>query len=405
MESLAQPGDIVHLDALGGVAGDMFIASALDCFPELEKRVEAAVNSVLPESIGTIKAWRAVSKGISGLRIDLDFNEGNVNGKRLEKTTYTVIKEIFLSSDLDASSKHISLELLGLLAKAEARVHAQDLDRVHFHELADWDSVMDIVAAATILDSLSPAMWSLSKLPIGQGLVSTEHGRLPVPAPATLELLKGFEFFDDGIVGERITPTGAAILKYLKEKGLLTQVGTSNSGRGILNRIGYGLGSKEFDGIPNILRMSSFRASEKVLSSSEIVGVIEFSIDDMTGEEISLAIETLRKEEAVIDLFSVAARGKKGRALEHLVLLVDPASISNVIEACFRQTSTIGLRWRHEFRSCLERVGGMRSGFRTKTVVRPGGEETTKVEADDLVDGPTLDQRRKIKAGIEYGEK
>ena len=129
---------------------------------------------------------------------------------------------VYSNSALNEEITNLAIELLTILGKAEAKIHAKNLTDVHFHELADWDSLMDVVASAVIINALANSSWSISKLPLGDGLVQTQHGLIPVPAPATAEILTGFEFFDDGVKGERITPTGAAILSLLRDKKFIS---------------------------------------------------------------------------------------------------------------------------------------------------------------------------------------
>ena len=140
--------------------------------------------------------------------------------------------------------------LLELLADAEARVHGTTIDAVHFHELADWDSLMDVVAAGSIAAQLDGAHWTASALPLGGGTVHTAHGRLPVPAPATSVLLTGYPWQDDGIAGERVTPTGAAILRHLVPPA---RCAARRQG-GRLICVGSGAGTRTLPGLPNIVR-------------------------------------------------------------------------------------------------------------------------------------------------------
>ena len=234
----------IHLDIVGGIAGDMFISAMLDGFESLQPVVLSAIELVIPESIGSAELSTGLNSGISGLTFSLKLNgiadnvadhdhshknEHNHSHDDHEhshahnhETTYRYLCQLLNSSALNAEVTKVAIELLTIIAIAEAKIHSKTLDEVHFHELADWDSLMDVVAAAVILDALLLCTWSTSKLPLGNGLVKTQHGLIPVPAPATAEILIGFEFYDDSIKGERITPTGAAILRYLYNNDLLT---------------------------------------------------------------------------------------------------------------------------------------------------------------------------------------
>src|SRR6185295_18890158 len=146
-----------------------------------------------------------------------------------------------------------AVAILTHIAQAEARIHDVPVERVHFHEIADWDSLMDVVAAGSIAAALPGAVWSVSELPRGAGLVRTQHGMLPVPAPATVAILEGFAWRDDGIAGERVTPTGAAILRHLVGNGR-----EKARAAGRLVASGTGAGTRELTGIPNVLRVLVF---------------------------------------------------------------------------------------------------------------------------------------------------
>jgi len=251
---------------------------------------------------------------------------------------------------------------------------------------------MDVVAAGSIMAALADASWSVSPLPLGGGLVRTRHGLLPVPAPATAAILTGFAWRDDGVGGERVTPTGAAILRHLapgRRPAVLR-----------LEAVGSGAGTRELEGMPNILRAVVARATGG--PRTEQVTVLSFEIDDMTGEEIGQAADRLRALPGVLDLSTVTRHGKKGRPLESFRLLVRPDALDTVRDACLTETSTIGLRWHLEDRLCLPRHEDSIEGIRRKRVERPDGSVTIKAESDDL-SGGSLAERRRRKAISEGG--
>ena len=255
---------------------------------------------------------------------------------------------------------------------------------------------MDVVASATILDALSLSSWSISKLPLGGGLLKTQHGLIPAPAPATAEILTGFEFFDDGIQGERITPTGAAILRYLSDNGLLTK-----PQQGHLQATGYGLGTKVFPGMPNILRAMSFDTLKNTSEQQSTVVLIEFDVDDMTSEELALSVDLIRGYSGVVDVVVQSARGKKNRAVELIRILASTDNYQQIIDYCFVQTTTIGLRYRFETRRFLQRELHDIDGDAYKRVTRPDGSQTIKIEHDQLTSLSTLNERRNKKNKIE----
>jgi uncharacterized protein (TIGR00299 family) protein len=403
----------IHLDIVGGIAGDMFISAILDTFDNLQPEVLKSVAVVLPEEAGTAILSIGLNSGISGLRFKLahqnekktDHHEHahhHVNSQEHSKqhtdhhTTFKYLCELLRLSSLSTHKTQVAINLLTIIAKAEAKIHGTTLDEVHFHELADWDSLMDVVASATILDALSLSSWSISKLPLGGGLIKTQHGLIPAPAPATAEILTGFEFFDDGIQGERITPTGAAILRYLSDKGSLTQ-----PQQGQLKKTGYGLGTKVFPGMPNILRAMSFDTQQSIDEQQSTVVLIEFDVDDMTAEELALSVDLLREFKGVVDVVVQSARGKKNRAVELIRILARPDNYQDIIEYCFLQTTTIGLRYRFETRRFLKRELHDIDGDAYKSVTRPDGSQTIKIEHDQLTSLSTLHERRMKKNKIE----
>ncbi len=280
-----------------------------------------------------------------------------------------------------------ALAIFTLLAEAEARVHGGQPDEVHFHEIADWDSVADIVGAAYMIELFERATWSVGVLPLGSGRVVTSHGPLPVPAPATVHLLEGFPVSDDGIAGERVTPTGAAILRSL-EPGRRPPEGTLQ-----ITTSGYGFGTRRLPGLANTLRLLAFGAAGDRFSrddrfSREQIAVLRFEVDDQTPEDLSTGLARIAGLPAVRDICQWPVYGKKGRVLFSVQILCDPVAVDLVAEACFEETTTIGLRWHVEHRAVLTRdarevtVAGKAMGV--KRAFRPHGIRTAKAESDDI---------------------
>ncbi|MDQ0346548.1 LarC family nickel insertion protein [Ancylobacter vacuolatus] len=449
----------IHLDAVGGVAGDMFVAALLDALPDLALQVMAEARAVLPEGAGAPFLAQGLSGAIAVRRFGLEGAHalshshthnthppsalmagldpatqasatvlGEALGPRVEPGdegrcdegegvrehahdhaahahgnahshgagSYRDMRARIAAAPLRAGTAYHACAILALLAEAEAAIHGVPVDEVHFHEIADWDSLLDVVAAGSLAAALEGTEWTVSPLPLGGGLVKTQHGPLPVPAPATAALLKGFDWRDDGIAGERVTPTGAAILKHLARPG--------RPMRGRLVASGTGAGTRSLPGMPNVLRALVFEEApaEEDALSGDVVAVLECEIDDMTGEEIGTAAERLRAEPGVLDVSLGHRFGKKGRPVVALRLLARPESADAVAQACFAQTSTLGLRLREERRLTLKRVAGESAGVAVKRAARPGGE-TVKAESDALT-GDTLAARRAQKQRAECGD-
>jgi pyridinium-3,5-bisthiocarboxylic acid mononucleotide nickel chelatase len=422
----------IHLDALGGIAGDMFVAAMLDAFPDLRDRVFADAVAVLPAEAGAPNVEEGRSGAVRALRFGLADMEAKPREDHLvaagqghtdegdhhdhgqhrrdimhdhDKTPrmarhvehdgrFRALVARIEAARLSPGTAEHAVSILTILAEAEARIHNVNLDEVHFHEIADWDSLLDVVAAGSIAAALEPATWTISPLPRGGGPVHTQHGLLPVPAPATAAILAGFEWRDDGIFGERVTPTGAAILRHLAAKaGGVGQVGR-------LVGSGTGAGTRSLPGMPNILRALVFDSSDPL--SGDRVTVISFEIDDMTGEEIGVAADRLRAVPGVLDLSIGQRWGKKGRPMQSFRLLVRPDMAQRVAERCLAETSTIGLRLSEERRIVLGRDASIPGGIGVKSVGRPGGR-TAKAESDDLA-GDSLAARRRMKRQAEDGD-
>jgi len=375
----------LHLDPLGGISGDMFIAALLDAWPEAWPGLERAIRAAgLPES------WSvAVGPGRDGALTGARFAITAPKADKARPTgAYSGIVRMIEAAELDAEVGGRAIAILTLLAEAEAAVHGIPIGDVHFHELADWDSIADVIGAAYLIEFLRPASWSVGPLPLGRGRVDTAHGALPVPAPATAKLLQGFAVFDDGIAGERVTPTGAAILKHLAPHA--APPATPH----LLIAEGAGFGSRQLPGLANALRVLGFKATEQD-GKSERVAVLAFEVDDQTPEDLAIGLERLRALPGVLDVLQSPAFGKKGRVLAQIRLLARPEAVEAAIAACFHETTTIGLRWGISDRVVLARRQRPVGPHSVKVVDRPGGRRTAKAEIDEVAGEPGGQAERK----------
>lgn len=377
----------IHLDAVGGIAGDMFVAAMVAALPELEAPVMAAIDSALPPGLPRPRLEAGESGGMRALRLRW---QGEI-GAPVASGAYPELCRLIEGAGLGAATTRHALAILGVLARAEAAAHGVPVEAVHFHELADWDSVLDVVAAGCIAGRLEGATWSVSGLPLGSGTVVTQHGRLPVPAPATLAILEGFAWRDDGIGGERVTPTGAAILRHLLPDG------GQPVPPGQLLGSGVGAGTRELPGLPNVLRALVLATGD---AGSDVVAVLAFEVDDMTGEEIGLALERLAAVPGVLDVSVGQRLGKKGRPLHGFRVLARPEAAAAAEAACFAETTTLGVRRRLEGRAVLRRRMAEAGAVRVKLAERPGGELTAKAESDDVagLGGLAARRRRRVEA-------
>ena len=406
----------VHIDPVGGIAGDMFIAAMLDLFPHsLDTCLEDLENSgVLAHVEVSLTPGKSHGLAVQRFCVKHKTDTPRATGR------YSDLKRLLGNSALDNAVKSRALLLLELLANAESEVHGVSVDDVHFHEVADWDSIADIVAAASLIERNSVASWSCACLPVGSGLVRTEHGMLPVPAPATLVLLQGLSTHDDGEPGERVTPTGAAVVKHLFDS-------TDDSSRFMLRPKGIGTGSgtgagqRKLEDRPNIVRCSLIRIDQAyagvvyredklpLLDSTDYdhdvdqVAQLSFAIDDMTSEELAVALQYIRQSDGVLDVSHYTSFGKKGRVMFDVNVLCVPQKEPVISRLCFSETSTLGMRVQLLKRRVLKReefrINDPVGDAGAKAVKRPlschGHEQSTvKIESDDLRRMPGLHARR-----------
>lgn len=367
----------VHLDPVGGVAGDMFVAALLDLRPDLATGAIAAVRAAgLDPAVGL--AHVPFSDGIlSGSRFEVSAPAAEHDHQHVH---WSSLRARLQASALPAPVCAIAVGIFTHLAEAEARVHDEPVDGVAFHEVGAWDSVADIVAAAHLIDALAPCTWSIGAIPAGSGRVDSQHGLLPVPAPATVLLLEGFDVFDDGRPGERVTPTGAAIVRYLEPA----------RGLGVTPRrigeTGYGFGTRRFEGISNVLRALSFDTAPQASASTDQVSVLSFEVDDQTPEDLALGLERLRAQDGVLDVTQAPVAGKQGRLLARIQVLARPAALETIAAACFHETTTLGIRVQTSERLILpRREVTAAAGVRVKLAER-GQAPSAKAELADLAD-------------------
>ena len=368
----------LHLDPLGGLAGDMFLAALLDAHPEHAPETFAAMRAAgLPDSWRT-RLVRHHDGALSGHRVVI---EGPAEDPGAPPSHFADIRRGLEVAPLRPAVRERAIAILTELAEAEAAVHGVPLDEVHFHELADWDSVADVVGAAWLIEALAPVSWSVAALPVGSGRITTRHGPLPVPAPAAARLLQGFAMHDDGIAGERVTPTGAAILRQLRPEPRLPP------GAWRLVTTGSGFGTQRLSGISNVLRVVAYQRDDG-WRQDERVAVIAFEVDDQSPEELALGLEALRAVGGVLDVLQLPTFGKKGRIATRVQVLARPEWLDAVIERCFVETTTIGLRWRIEARAVLAReevtVAAPDGEVAVKVATRPGGLRSAKAEIDQV---------------------
>jgi uncharacterized protein (TIGR00299 family) protein len=374
--TLLGAGGWVRLDALGGVAGDMFAAAAVDAWPELGPRIASGLEALgLPFRLDAV--WSRVTRrgiGACHASFSTEAGGGHPTGAVAE------VRRLLLASGLSDAEKRHATGILGAIADAEAQVHGKPPEDIHLHELADWDSIADVVAAAVVIAAVGDTQWVCPTLPLGGGRVDCAHGPLPVPAPATAILCRGATFVDDGVGGERVTPTGAAILSYL---GALAARRTPP---GRLVATGYGAGSRDMSRVPNVLRMLFMHPETEGPALHDEIAVLRFDIDDQSPEDLAIGLDRIRALVGVLSVINLPALGKRGRQVGSIEVLAEPACVDAVVAACFAETTTLGVRMRMESRRVLRREevkvnGGTEGVAPVKRAFRADGAVSAKVEA------------------------
>lgn len=255
------------------------------------------------------------------------------------------IREIILKSDLSEQVKTKSINIFENLAKAEGKIHNRPPEDVHFHELGAVDSIIDIVGTVFAIECMCIDSISASTIPLGSGFVDCAHGRMPVPAPATLDLLKGIPVFDSGVSYEMVTPTGAALVT-----GLAKSFGTMPPMT--IHEVGYGVGSRDLPDRPNLLRL--LIGEQNPEQNLDTVLIIETDLDDVSPEWLGYIMDRLF-EAGALDVTFHPVHMKKNRPGTHVEIIGRPEQKDSLMDILFRESMTLGIRFRYSQRSVLER--------------------------------------------------
>jgi uncharacterized protein (TIGR00299 family) protein len=318
---------ILYFDCFAGASGDMLLAALLDAGAPLSA-VKAELAK-LPLTGYELQVDRVMKKGISALNLTVTVRE-----KEQPHRHFQQIEKMLETSGLTARVKEISLAVFRRLAEAEAKIHGKEIEDVHFHEVGAVDSIVDIVGIAAALNALNAERIVSSPLHTGTGFVRCAHGELPVPAPATLELLTNVPVYSKGIEAELLTPTGAAVLSTLAEFGPLPAMTVTANG--------YGAGKKELP-IANLLRVVVGKAPDNGGYLREQAVVLEANIDDLNPEIYGYVTEKLFAAGA-LDVTLVPVQMKKGRPGVLLSILTKPDREESLVTILFSETTTLGVR-------------------------------------------------------------
>jgi uncharacterized protein (TIGR00299 family) protein len=361
---------IAYLDCFSGVSGDMLVGSLLDAglpFEELE-----GIISGLNLNGYTISAKKEGRNNIFGTRFHVSLKEKHQKARYLKD-----IKEIITSGDIPLAVVEKCISIFEKLAITEGKIHHISPDELHFHEVGAVDSIIDIVGSVVGIYLLGIEKLFVSRMPVGKGIITSAHGKIPLPSPATIALLEGVPIYDSGQEVEMVTPTGAALIT-----SLCSSFGPMPSM--IVERVGYGVGSRTLADKPNLLRILIGNDIDK--QRSETVVVLESNLDDMNPELLGYLMDRLFDAGAKDVTFS-HIQMKKNRPGIQLQVVGQPEDKDRLSSIIFKESTTLGIRFTYSQRSILARgelmVESPWGKMRVKKVINQGGKTALLPEYEE----------------------
>lgn len=328
----------LYFDCFAGASGDMILGAM----------VAAGVDpNYLREQLSLLRVEGFSIKFETVNRSGLSATYARVETAHEHKHRHlSDIKQIIEASDLSANVKQLAIKIFTRLAEAEAKVHNEPVDHIHFHEVGALDAIVDVVGAAICFDYLKLDRFVCSPLHVGSGMVQMAHGRFPVPPPAVAELLKGVPFYSTDIRGELLTPTGAAIITTVcSDYGPIPQMTTES--------MGYGAGTREYPDFPNVLRVL-VGETEADQTTDERLWMLETNLDDASPQIIGHVMDRVLELDA-LDCFFTPVQMKKNRPGVLLSVLCGPNEKEAVMKLLFLETTTLGVRSYEVLRRALRR--------------------------------------------------
>ncbi len=368
---------IGYLECFAGISGDMLMGALVDAGAPIELLQRTTASLALGADL---RVTRLIRSGIQSTKIDVTVNgqvheEAAATGPVQEEVEHghghhhdhhhhhghthkheshnhgrslPEIRSLLMSAELTKRALDFSLTVFGLLAEAEGRIHGVPAEEVHFHEVGGVDAIVDIACCAAAADALDLDAWYCSPVNVGSGFVNCAHGRFPVPAPATAELLKNQPTYSAHVQMELVTPTGAALLRALDCRFDAAPVMRTQA-------IGYGAGTRNPERFPNVLRVSIGEIATATQPFSEDkVTVLECAVDDLSPQVLAHTAQ-LALERGALDVMSGPVTMKKGRLGTLLTVLCKPGDAADMQQLIFRETTTLGIRVREETRVILAR--------------------------------------------------
>ena len=391
----------LYLQCAMGASGNMFMAALYELLPDKTAFVEKMQHLGFPDVV--IEYNESIKCGITGTHISIKIDgdeeisddvhehehdhhshehhehEHNHHHGNSRRYGYKEIIDFISSLDLSEKVKDDALSVYKIIGNAEANVHGTTLDEIHFHEVGSIDAIVDVVGCSLLVDMLGITEITASPVHVGFGMIRCEHGILPVPAPATAEILKGIPMYNGRIEGELCTPTGAALLKHFASTfGSMPQAAVS--------KIGYGMGTKDFEAA-NCLR--AFLYEDENMRQGDRSPVLEIScnLDDMTPEAIGAAFEILL-DNGALDVYTTPIMMKKNRPAVMLSCLCTEENHNKLAELMLKHTITLGVRTQQFTRITLDRsVQTVKTKYGDIRVKRAEGFGTIKIkpEYDDVL--------------------
>ena len=364
---------LAYFDCPSGASGDMILGALVDAGAPFEALTRELAG--LGVEGYRLERREVMKAGFRATKVDvvLGAPEGGHRGLR-------EILDILEQSRLAPAARELATRIFRRLAEAEARVHGTTPERVHFHEVGAVDAIVDVAGACVGLGLLGVEAVHVGALPVGGGFVDGPHGRIPVPGPATAELLKGFPTLDPGVRRELVTPTGAAILTTLA-----AGAGTMPAMR--VTAVGYGAGTMDLD-TPNVLRV--FVGEAAVTAPTETIVQMETTVDDMSPQLYEPLLERLL-EAGALDAWLTPVIMKRSRPGVVLTALCEPGRVADLSRLLFEESSTIGVRWTAYQRSRLER-----EMVRLDTAYGPVTFKVSRLEGRVVTVTPEFEEVRRI---------
>ena len=372
---------VIYFDCFSGISGDMILGALVSLGVDI-KEIQNCLKSLNLKGC-KLNSRQVKRNGFIGTKVNVVLN--HTSQKSHHARSFKDIKSLIEKSDLPKIVKFNSIAIFRRIGKVEAKVHGTTINRIHFHEVGAIDSIIDIVGGSLAMDLLDADLIVSSPINTGEGIVKCDHGILPVPAPATLELLKGIPCYSSGVEKELTTPTGAAFIGHID----------------VLST-GYGAGTHEIKNIPNLLRVVLGKSEES--SHHRSMKVIETNIDDMNPEFYDYVIDQLFKVGAV-DVFFVPINMKKNRPGILLSVITSTEYFDSVVQVLLEETSTLGVRHYDVDRVVLPRKQIMiMTPFGKVRVIIGGLDESTRTISPEYEDCRKIALKKEIPIKRVYDE-